>query len=228
LRLGEVRSSGGIFDPYVYRGTGGQGLPPMMTKDGVKTRWGIMRSHLKSGMCAGIIQVHAFLVNGVVSLGRATNLERNACSHLSNEPVPSCARLESAKTTPTHNPHNLPRRLVFFSSSMCTRKFINKISTMDRIVNATPPARINQTPRPLGAQKHVPEFHASKFPPVANEVFKEFFEAHRKGDMRALAGLTTEELYATLKVARSARAFCGPNVMLLYPLPSPPLIVFRV
>lgn len=50
------------------------------------------------------------------------------------------------------------------------------------------------------AQKHVPDFHASKFPRVANKVFKEFFEAHRKGDMSALAGLTTEELYATLKV----------------------------
>lgn len=52
------------------------------------------------------------------------------------------------------------------------------------------------------AQKHVPDFHASKFPGVANKVFKEFFEAHRKGDMSALAGLTTEELYATLKVIR--------------------------
>eukprot|EP00903_Cladosiphon_okamuranus_P014182 g13179.t1 len=103
FRLAEVRSSGGIFDPYVYRGTGGQSLPPMMSKDGVKTRLGIMRSHLKSGMCAGIIQ------------------------------------------------------------------------------------------------KHVPDFHASKFPGVANKVFTEFFEAHRKGDMSALAGLTTEELYATLK-----------------------------
>ncbi len=55
----------------------------------------------------------------------------------------------------------------------------------------------------MTAQKHVPEFHASKFPPVANKVFKEFFEAHRKGDMRALAGLATEELYATLKVAHA-------------------------
>ncbi|CAM9271596.1 unnamed protein product [Ectocarpus fasciculatus] len=48
-------------------------------------------------------------------------------------------------------------------------------------------------------QKHVPDFHASKFPPVANQIFKDFFEAHRKGDARALAGLTTEELYASLK-----------------------------
>lgn len=46
----------------------------------------------------------------------------------------------------------------------------------------------------------MPDFHASKFPGVANKVFKEFFEAHRKGDTSALAGLTTEELYATLKV----------------------------
>ena len=46
----------------------------------------------------------------------------------------------------------------------------------------------------------MPDFHASKFPGVANEVFKDFFEAHRKGDMSALAGLTTEELYASLKV----------------------------
>lgn len=46
----------------------------------------------------------------------------------------------------------------------------------------------------------MPDFHASKFPPVANKVFKAFIEAHRKGDMHALAGLTTEELYATLKV----------------------------
>lgn len=29
----------------------------MMSQEGVKTRLGIMRSHLKSGMCAGIIQV---------------------------------------------------------------------------------------------------------------------------------------------------------------------------
>eukprot|EP00904_Undaria_pinnatifida_P006642 jgi/Undpi1/3107/HiC_scaffold_15.g06481.m1 len=48
--------------------------------------------------------------------------------------------------------------------------------------------------------KHVPDFHASKFPPVANKMFKAFIEAHRKGDMHALAGLTTEELYASLKV----------------------------
>ncbi|CAM9098286.1 unnamed protein product [Ectocarpus sp. 6 AP-2014] len=102
-RLGEVRSSGSIFDPYVYRGAGGKGLPPMMSSEGVKERLGIMRSHLKSGVCAGIIQ------------------------------------------------------------------------------------------------KHVPNFHASKFPPVANQIFKDFFEAHRKGDTRALAGLTTEELYASLK-----------------------------
>ncbi|CBJ29484.1 conserved unknown protein [Ectocarpus siliculosus] len=102
-RLGEVRSSGGIFDPYVYRGAGGKGLPPMMSSEGVRERLGIMRSHLKSGVCAGIIQ------------------------------------------------------------------------------------------------KHVPDFHVSKFPPVANQIFKDFFEAHRKGDTRALAGLTTEELYASLK-----------------------------
>ncbi|CAN0399922.1 unnamed protein product [Ascophyllum nodosum] len=101
---GEVRSSGAIFDPYEYRGEGGdKALPPMVTSEGLKIRWGIMRGHLKSGVCAGIIQ------------------------------------------------------------------------------------------------KHVPKFHASKFPPVANEVFEAFFEAHRKGDTRALAGLTTEELYATLK-----------------------------
>eukprot|EP00752_Nemacystus_decipiens_P009998 g8914.t1 len=75
----------------------------MMSQEGLKTRMEIMRSHLKSGMCAGIIQ------------------------------------------------------------------------------------------------KHVPDFHASKFPGVANKVFKEFFEAHRKGDLSALAGLTTEELYGTLK-----------------------------
>ncbi|CAM9316019.1 unnamed protein product [Scytosiphon promiscuus] len=103
VRLGEVRSSGGIFDPYVYRGTGGQGLPPMTSQDGLKTRWGIMKSHLKSGMCAGVIQ------------------------------------------------------------------------------------------------KHVPDFHASKFPPVANTVFKDFIDAHREGDLRALAGLTTEEMYTSLK-----------------------------
>ncbi|CAB1106638.1 unnamed protein product [Ectocarpus sp. CCAP 1310/34] len=58
-RLGEVRSSGGVFDPYVYRGAGGKGLPPMMSSEGVKERLGIMRGHLKSGVCAGIIQVHA-------------------------------------------------------------------------------------------------------------------------------------------------------------------------
>ncbi|CAM9410526.1 unnamed protein product [Laminaria digitata] len=111
---GEVRSSGSIFDPYVYRGKGSPGLPPMMTQDGLKTRWGIVRGHVKSGMCAGVIQ----------------------------------ARNESG--TKTHF-------------------------------------------------KHVPDFHASKFPSVANKVFKAFIEAHRKGDMHALAGLTTEELYASLK-----------------------------
>lgn len=103
VRLGEVRSSGGIFDPYVYRGTGGQVLPPMMSQKGVQTRFGIMRGHLKSGICAGVIQ------------------------------------------------------------------------------------------------KHVPNFLPSKFPRMANAVFKDFFEAHRKGDLSSLAGLTTEELYASLK-----------------------------
>ncbi|CAM9488627.1 unnamed protein product [Hapterophycus canaliculatus] len=81
----------------------------MMTQDGLKTRWGIMKSHLKSGMCAGVIQ-------------------------------------------------------------------------------ASP------------ALKHVPDFHASKFPPVANTVFEDFINAHREGDLRALAGLTTEEMYSSLKV----------------------------
>lgn len=51
-----MRSSGSIFDPYVYRGKGSPGLPPMMTQDGLKTRWGIVRGHVKSGMCAGVIQ----------------------------------------------------------------------------------------------------------------------------------------------------------------------------
>ncbi|CAM9758286.1 unnamed protein product [Pylaiella littoralis] len=78
----------------------------MMSRDGFKTRWGIMRSHLKSGMCAGVIQAR---------------------------------------------------------------------------------------------RKHVPDFHASKFPPVADKVFEDFVQAHRKGDMHALAGLTTEELYDSLK-----------------------------
>lgn len=49
-------------------------------------------------------------------------------------------------------------------------------------------------------QKHVPEFHAKKFPPIANEVMTSFLEAHRKGDLFALAGLTTEDMYATIKV----------------------------
>lgn len=78
VRLGEVRSSGGIFDPFVYRGTGGQGLPPMMTQDGLKTRWGIMKSHLKSGMCAGVIQASSLLIRqkdlvaiGSVAVGAA-------------------------------------------------------------------------------------------------------------------------------------------------------------
>lgn len=49
----------------------------------------------------------------------------------------------------------------------------------------------------------MPEFHASKFPAVANGVFEAFFEAHRKGDMHMLAGLATEELYNTLKVIKT-------------------------
>lgn len=58
------------------------------------------------------------------------------------------------------------------------------------------------------AQKHVPDFHASKFPPVANKVFEDFIQAHRKGDMHALAGLTTEELYDSLKVVKNKSCLC--------------------
>lgn len=49
-------------------------------------------------------------------------------------------------------------------------------------------------------QKNVPEFHAKKFPPIANEVFTSFLEAHRTGDLFALAGLTTDQMYTTIKV----------------------------
>ncbi len=61
----------------------------MMTTDGMKTRWGIMGSHLKSGMCAGIIQVRA------VSLARKANQERNAYRHVGNEPA--CVEREPAE-----------------------------------------------------------------------------------------------------------------------------------
>lgn len=49
-------------------------------------------------------------------------------------------------------------------------------------------------------QKHIPGFHAKKFPSVAEENFATFLEAHRKGDFATLAGVTTDGLYDTLKV----------------------------
>ncbi|CAM9806943.1 unnamed protein product [Sphacelaria rigidula] len=48
-------------------------------------------------------------------------------------------------------------------------------------------------------QKHIPGFHAKKFPSVAEENFATFLEAHRKGDFATLAGVTTDGLYDTLK-----------------------------
>lgn len=52
-----VRSSGAIFDPYVYRGPGGTPLPAIWSKEGLKTRVAVVRGHLVSGISQGMIQV---------------------------------------------------------------------------------------------------------------------------------------------------------------------------
>ncbi|CAM9276674.1 unnamed protein product [Choristocarpus tenellus] len=48
-------------------------------------------------------------------------------------------------------------------------------------------------------QVRVPEFHAKKFPPVANKVFSDFLKAHREGDLSTLAGVATEDMFASIK-----------------------------
>ncbi|KAG5178174.1 hypothetical protein JKP88DRAFT_350416 [Tribonema minus] len=48
-------------------------------------------------------------------------------------------------------------------------------------------------------KKHVPGFSPKTFPPIADQVFQSFIDAHRKGDLPSLCNLATEGLHDNVK-----------------------------
>lgn len=107
-----------------------------------------------------------------------------------------------------HRPCDTTRTLYICSNDHCDDlKDTCNLVTCDQATHTAPAFPIRRIQFRLTCftgiaqlQKNAPDFHAKKFPPVANKILTDFFDAHRKGDLFALAGLTTEELYATLKV----------------------------